>query len=51
MRTVDGKEIMVKYDFAEIYNMYDWLDKHKEYKMVNYKFTFAYGYILYYTEK
>ena len=51
MRTADEKEIMVKYDFVEIYNMYDWLQEHKEYKMVDYKFTFAYGYILYYTER
>lgn len=51
MRTVNGKEVMVKYGFAEIYKMYDWLDKHPEYEKVDYKFTFAYGYILYYVEK
>lgn len=51
MRTADGKEIMVKYYFAESCDMDDWLEKHPEYKMVNYKFTFQFGYILYYTEK
>lgn len=50
MRTPDGKEIMVKY-FDEYYNLYDWLQKNKQYKMHRYQFTFAYGYILYYTEK
>lgn len=51
MRTADGKEIMVRHNFAEVCDMYDWLEKHPEYKMVDYKFTFAYGYTLYYTEK
>lgn len=51
MKTADGKEIMVKYGFAEYYNMDDWLKEHPEYKMVKYKFTFQYGYILYYAEK
>lgn len=50
MRTKDGKEIMVEY-FNEIHYMYDWLNNHPEYKMVEYKFTFSYGYMLYYTEK
>lgn len=51
MRTADGKEIIVKYGFPEYFDMYQWLQNHKEYKMVDYKFTFQYGYILYYTEK
>lgn len=50
MKTADGKEIMVKY-FSEVYKMYDWLDEHPEYNKIDYKFTFQYGYILYYTEK
>lgn len=50
MRTIDGKEIMVGY-FNEICYMYDWLQEHKEYKMVDYKFTFQYGYMLFYTER
>lgn len=44
------KEIMVEY-FGEAYNMYDFLGKHPEYKMVKYSFTFAYGYKLEYVEK
>ena len=51
MKTADGKEIKVKYGFNEVCYMDDWLNKHPEYKIVDYKFTFAYGYILYYTEK
>lgn len=51
MKAPDGKEIMVKYYFAEHCDMDDWLDKHPEYKMVDYKFTFQFSYILYYTEK
>jgi len=51
MKTTDGKEIKVKYYFAEAYEMDDWLKEHPEYKMVKYKFTFQYGYILYYVEK
>ena len=51
MKTANGKEIKVKYGFNEACYMHDWLDKHPEYKMVDYKFTFQYGYILYYTEK
>lgn len=51
MRTADGKEIVIKYGFPEYSDMYQWLQNHKEYKMVDYKFTFQYGYILYYTEK
>ena len=37
--------------FPEAYNMYEWLKENKQYKMVKYNFTFAYGYCLYYTEK
>lgn len=48
--TAQTKNIMVEY-FSEACYMYDFLAKHPEYKMVNYKFTFQYGYILYYTEK
>lgn len=51
MRTADGKEIQVKYYFAEACDMDDWLQEHPQYKMVDYKFTFQYGYILYYAEK
>ena len=51
MKAPDGKEIMVKYYFAEHCDMDDWLNEHPEYKMVKYKFTFQYGYILYYVEK
>ena len=51
MKTADGKEIMVKDCFNEVCYMFDWLEKHPEYKMVDYKFTFQFGYILYYTEK
>lgn len=42
--------MMVKY-FGEAYEMYDWLEKNKQYKMVKYEFTFAYGYKLVYEEK
>ncbi len=51
MRAADGKKIMVKDGFSEVCYMFDWLAEHPEYKMVEYKFTFAYGYILYYVEK
>lgn len=51
MKTPEGKEIMVKYSFAEHSDMDKWLKEHPEYKMVDYKFTFQFGYILYYTEK
>ena len=51
MRTADGKEIKVKDCFNEVCYMYDWLEEHPEYKMIDYKFTFQFGYILYYTEK
>ena len=51
MKDPDGKEIMVKYYFAEHTDMDKWLTENPQYKMVNYKFTFQYGYILYYTEK
>lgn len=44
------KQVMVEY-FNEVAYMYDFLEKHPEYKLVDYKFTFAYGYILHYTEK
>lgn len=44
------KQVMVEY-FAEAYQMYDWLAENPQYKMAEYKFTFAYGYILYYVEK
>ena len=51
MKTTNGKEIMVKYGFAEYYEMAEWLQNHPEYKMDDYKFTFQFGYILYYVEK
>ena len=51
MKTADRKEIMVKYYFAEHYDMDKWLAENPQYKMVKYKFTFQYGYILYYVEK
>lgn len=51
MKTANGKEIKVKYGFNEVCYMDDWLKENPQYKMVDYKFTFAYGYILYYTEK
>lgn len=47
---LDQKKFMVEY-FNEICYMDDFLDKHPEYKMIKYQFTFQYGYILYYTEK
>lgn len=51
MRTADGKEVMVKYYFAEHTDMDKFLAENPKYKMVDYKFTFQFGYILYYTEK
>lgn len=50
MKTADGKEIMVQY-FSEGYYMYKFLQENRQYEMVKYNFTFAYGYCLYYTEK
>lgn len=47
----EEKEIKTKFYFNEICYMYDWLEKHPEYKMVKYKFTFQFGYMLWYTEK
>lgn len=47
---VREKQVMYKY-FDEYCYLYDWLQEHKEYKMVKYNFTFAYGYQLQYTEK
>lgn len=47
---VREKQVMYKY-FNEYCYLYDWLQEHKEYKMVKYNFTFAYGYQLQYTEK
>ena len=44
------KEIKTKY-FNEVCYMDDWLNEHPEYKFIKYKFTFSYGYCLYYTEK
>lgn len=44
------KEVKVKY-FAEAYYMYQFLQENKQYKMIDYSFTFAYGYCLKYTEK
>lgn len=43
-------KIKVQY-FAEAYQMYDFLQENKQYKMIDYGFTFAYGYKLRYTEK
>lgn len=37
--------------FAEAYYMYRFLEENKQYKMVKYTFTFAYGYCLQYAEK
>lgn len=51
MKATNGKEVKTKYGFTEYYNMDNWLKDNPQYRMVNYKFTFAYGYILYYTEK
>lgn len=51
MKDKNGKEIMVKYGFAEHTDMDKWLKEHPQYKMNDYKFTFQYGYILYYVEK
>ena len=44
------KEVKVKY-FNEVAYMYQWLEENKQYKMIKYNFTFAYGYQLQYTEK
>lgn len=44
------KEIKTKY-FSEACYMYDFLTENPQYKMVNYSFTFAYGYCLKYKEK
>lgn len=46
-----NKKVQMKEYFAEAYQMYDWLTEHPEYKMVNYSFTFTYGYCLVYVEK
>jgi hypothetical protein len=47
----DKKEIKnIKY-FPEVADMYKFLEENPQYKMVQYKFTFAYGYQLVYTEK
>lgn len=43
-------EIKKKY-FSEAYYMYRYLEENKQYKMLKYDFTFAYGYCLYYMEK
>lgn len=51
MRAENEKNVLVKYGFPEYSDMYQWLQNHREYKMVDYKFTFQYGYILYYTER
>lgn len=47
---VNGKEIMYKY-FNEYCYLWDWLQEHREYKMVKYSFTFAYGYKLEYVKR
>lgn len=44
------KEIKTKY-FNEVCYMYKFLEENKQYKIVKYNFTFAYGYCLYYAEK
>lgn len=46
----EEKKIMVQY-FSEGYYMYKFLQENKQYKMIDYNFTFAYGYCLKYTEK
>lgn len=49
----DGKEVkkyQLKY-FPEYSDMYKFLQENKQYKMLDYSFTFAYGYCLKYTEK
>ena len=43
-------QTMTKY-FPEYSDMYHWLEKNKQYKMIKYNFTFAYGYCLQYVEK
>lgn len=47
---MNTQKISTKY-FPECSHMYDWLMENKQYKMVKYSFTFAYGYQLFYTEK
>ena len=44
------KEVMIQY-FDELSNMYKFLAENPKYKMISYKFTFAYGYQLCYVEK
>lgn len=44
------EKIKIKY-FAEAYYMYEFLQENKQYKMIDYSFTFTYGYCLKYMEK
>ena len=44
------KKYQLKY-FPEYSDMYQFLKENKQYKMIDYSFTFAYGYCLKYTEK
>lgn len=46
----EEKKIYKKY-FAEYCYMYQFLQENKQYKMLDYNFTFAYGYCLKYMEK
>lgn len=44
------EKVKLKY-FSEYCYMYQFLQENKQYKMLDYSFTFAYGYCLKYTEK
>jgi hypothetical protein len=46
-----NEKVEMKKYFGEAYQMYDWLEQHPKYKMVEYNYTFAYGYCLVYVEK
>lgn len=45
-----AEKFKLKY-FPEYADMYKFLMENKQYKMIDYSFTFAYGYCLKYTEK
>ena len=47
---MEAEKIKIKY-FAEAYYMYQFLQENKQYKMIDYSFTFSYGYKLKYAEK
>lgn len=48
--SVTKAEYKTKY-FNELCYMYQWLEENPQYKMIDYSFTFSYGYCLKYTEK